>query len=264
MRDIILLTITTLRKDWKIYTSYKFNYIGEIFFIFYISEIFDANDSKYLSKYNGNYFLFLLTGVSVILFLSRTFSSMPFFITSAQTYGFIESLICMKYKLAYILLASNVFPLLQGLARVIILFLIAYIFDPASINLLSIIEILFILVISSIPFIGISFFVSGVILYFKRANFLLSFILLGCTTFSGIIFPIEVLPIYLQSISIILPSSTSVELIRGRIIEQISYLNFVDEFLIIFFASIIYLFLGIMSFEFFLKKSKQKGTASHY
>ena len=124
MKSFFLLLSSTLRKDWQNYISYRFNSLGEflfsfmvIFFIFYISKIFDRNDSSYLSDFNGNYFLFLLTGASVLLFLSRTISSMPFFINTAQSHGFIDSMLGTKYNLISILLASAAFPLAQAILK---------------------------------------------------------------------------------------------------------------------------------------------------
>ena len=106
------ITKLNFMKDWQNYISYRFNSLGEflfsfmvIFFIFYISKIFDRNDSSYLSDFNGNYFLFLLTGASVLLFLSRTISSMPFFINTAQSHGFIDSMLGTKYNLIYTLVS---------------------------------------------------------------------------------------------------------------------------------------------------------------
>ena len=198
MTNFFLVVHASLRRDFENYKTYKFNLIGELFFniilvfmLFYISNTFRGTSSVYLDDYQNNYFLFLLTGVMVLLFLTRTFSAAPFFVSNAQTLGYFESLLSAKIPFTLILLSSISFPFLQGILRVSILFILTALFQPGYLSLVNFLELIFILSISVLPFIGISLMITGLIIIYKRATFINSIFLLGCSIFSGIFTPYQ-------------------------------------------------------------------------
>ena len=136
MNNFILIAKASFRRDYENYLTYKFNIFGELFFnlivvfmLFYVSFVFKDSSSEYLEAYNNNYFLFLLTGLMVILFLSRSFSSMPMFISTAQSLGYFESILSSKANIFSILLTSILFPMFLATVRVIALFIFSY-FGP--------------------------------------------------------------------------------------------------------------------------------------
>ena len=88
----------------------------------------------------------------VLLFISRILSSVVFFISSAQSQGYLESVLATKANIFSILVGSIAFPYFQSLMRVILLFIFAYFFDDESINFFQILDAVFILSISVIPF----------------------------------------------------------------------------------------------------------------
>ena len=58
--------------------------------------------------------------------------------------------------------------------------------------------------LSIVPFIGIGLIVISIVIVYKRAAFVSSIFLIGCIAFSGVIFPIDVLPSYLHKLSYLL------------------------------------------------------------
>tara|TARA_Y100001980_G_C14541892_1_gene320050 strand:+ start:820 stop:1635 length:816 start_codon:yes stop_codon:yes gene_type:complete len=271
MKNFIYILKATFEKDYKNYSTYRFNIFGElamnfffVFMIFYVAISFADIESSRLERFDGNYFLFLISGVMVLLFISRILSTAVFFMGSAQSQGYLESLLATKTSLFSVLLGSIAFPYFQSLIRVSILFVFAYIFDSESINFFQIFDAVFILSISVIPFLGLSFVICGFILIYKKASFLSSFILLGCAVFSGIFFPVSVLPSFLQTLSLLFPSTASVSLMRARVIEGIPYNELYVEFFSLFIYSSIYLILGIIIMKRSIVIAKRNGSISHY
>ena len=69
MRSMLLVLSASFHRDLKTYLTYKFNIFGEMFFnfimvfiLFYVSYIFHDSENTYLSNFNNNYFLFLISG----------------------------------------------------------------------------------------------------------------------------------------------------------------------------------------------------------
>lgn len=271
MKDFFNIFKASFERDLKIHFSYKLNIIGELFFsfvlvfmLFYIASVFENSKSDFLEKYNHNYFLFLLSGLMVFLFLTRVFSSIVYFVSSAQTLGYFESFFVSKTSPVIIILASSAFPILQGYLRLLFIFIFAIIFDPNSLTFLNLFQIFSILLLSIIPFVGIGLIVTSIVIIYKRATFVSSIFLLGCAAFSGVIFPIDVLPSYLQKLSIIFPSSFSLDLVRGVIIEEKYLIDMLKDFFGIIVLSFFYLILGIFAVQISIIKAKKNGTIGHY
>lgn len=261
----------SIRKDLKISSSYKFNLIGEIIFnfllvifLFFVSYTFIDSDSKYLSKYENNFFLFLLTGAMVIFFISRVFSTMVSIISSAQSYGYLEALMCSKMSLQMIIITSSLYPIIIGLLRVFLIYVFAAIFDPAIFSIINLLKIFFILFLIYLPTAGIAFIVISANLIYKKASFLGSIFLISCMVCSGIFYPIEVLPELLQTVSNILPTTHAVELIRGIFASNNLVDNSLQNSLIILMQSIIYLTIGAFCIDKALIYVKKRGTTAHF
>ena len=271
MKDFFSIFKASYERDLKIHLSYKLNIIGEIFFsfvlvfmLFYVATVFENSKSDFLEKYNHNYFLFLLTGLMVFLFLTRVFSSLIYFVSSAQTLGYFESFFMSKTNPIIIILASSAFPISQGFLRLLFIFIFAIVFDPNSLTFLNLFQIFSILLLSIFPFIGIGLVVTSIVIIFKRASFVSSIFLIGCIAFSGVIFPIDVLPSYLQKLSFLFPSSFSLDLIRGAIIEEKYLIDMLKDFFGIIVLSFFYLILGIFSVQISIIKAKKNGTIGHH
>lgn len=261
----------SFRRSFKNYISYKFNALGEvifsftsIIFIFFISETFSNSESGYLEKYGNDYFMFLFTGVSVLFFITRTFSSMISFAMESQTLGYIESIINTRTSFTKLLSAYVFFPIAQATLRLFLLYLFSVIFAGNQLNFFSFILMVFVLIFSTIPFFGLGLIFVGLIIIFKRAAFLYSIFLLGCSIFSGIFYPIEVMPQYLSYLSLFFPSTFSVELIRSMFMEQSLFTDQIEIIIFIIFLSILYFLIGRYFLNFSIRYAKEKGTLIHY
>ena len=87
---------------------------------------------------------------------------------------------------------------------------------------------------------------------------------MGCTAFSGVIYPIDVMPKFFQFISYLFPTTFSLKVIRSRLIEENSYFELTPDLTIIFLISLFSFFMGIFSINLSLKLSKLRGNLSHY
>lgn len=271
MRNFYNLVEASYRKDLKNLISYRLSFFGELFlgffaiiFIIFISKLINGNENYYLSNYDGKYFLFLLTGASLILFVSRMFNSMPIFISQAQSLGYFENLVSTKRNIFLILLSSSFYPLVRALIRISLIFFLAIFFNNEPFSFLKYIEFILLLIVTSLPILGISLIVSSLVIFFKKVNFVNSIFLLGCTAFSGVIYPIEVMPKLFQIFSNLFPTTFSLKVIRGRIIEDLSYLELLFNLFIVIIFSVVLIIIGIISIKIAIHFSKKNGTLSHY
>ena len=271
MKNFLNIIFASYKRDLHNYTSYQLNFIGEIFtnffivlMLFYISSIFKGTSSVFLEDYGNNYFLFLLTGVMVLSMLSRTFTSLAAFVTTSQSLGYLESLISTKTNFGVVLFGSAIFPLTQSILRIILISIFSVLYDPGILNIFEIILIIFILIISALPFIGISFIIISVQIIYKKAIFLNTSFILGCSIFSGIFFPIDVLPKEVSFLTYVFPTTFSVDLIRDIIFTKSSLLQQAIKLAFIMIIGIIFIVIGYTLMKYSIKKAKCDGSIGHY
>tara|TARA_B100000674_G_C37784180_1_gene888615 strand:- start:659 stop:922 length:264 start_codon:yes stop_codon:yes gene_type:complete len=87
---------------------------------------------------------------------------------------------------------------------------------------------------------------------------------MGCSVFSGIFYPIEVMPSFLSNFSVLFPSTYSIDLIRERILEETSYSLLLNDFIFILFTSVLYYFVGLVTLKYSIYYAKIKGNLSHF
>tara|TARA_B100000029_G_C17458711_1_gene917675 strand:- start:283 stop:1005 length:723 start_codon:yes stop_codon:yes gene_type:complete len=235
-----------------------------VFLIFFTSKVFEGSESQFLENYNNDYFNFLVSGIVVLAFMSKSFSSMTYFISESQTLGYIEQLTSSKIQFSSVLLATLPFSLLQATLRIIFIYIFAILSGKSNTSPLEMLEVVFLLLFSCLPFIGISLAIVSIIIIYKRATFINSLFFLGCFIFSGIAYPITVLPNYLQNLAFLFPMTFSVNLVRGRTLEGLSYLDLLPIILTILILALMFFTLGFILLRKSLEHVKKKGTLSHY
>jgi ABC-2 type transport system permease protein len=116
-----------------------------------------------------------------------------------------------------------------------------------------------------IPFLGISFLALSFVLYFKQADPINFFIQTLVSIFSGIIYPVSVLPPFMQNISDFIPLTLQLNSARSILINNsIDNYIFSTLFFTHIFFSILFLFACMQVFKITIFLSKEKGTIGNY
>jgi len=266
-----LFWLAQFRKDFLWAYSYKISFFGQFFAIFmtlftfyFISETFSMSESPHLEQYNNNYFLFAIIGICTIDFISSGLRSATKSIREAQAFGYIDMIVNAKITLQYFLICSLIYPCFIGLIRALLFILVAgYIYNlemsPGPIALA-----LLVIILTLISFLGVSLFASSFVLAFKQGDPINIFITITLTICSGVVFPISVLPDYIQSISNIIPITHGIEIVRKMVI-----FNSVDHFSIktifyLLFTSVLLMCGGIILVTFTTNWIKKNGTSGRY
>ena len=116
-----------------------------------------------------------------------------------------------------------------------------------------------------VPFMALSFIALSFVLYFKQADPINSFINLLVAIFSGILYPVSVLPTFMQDISYLIPLTSQLNSVRYVLIN-----NSLDEYVFsgIFYMhtlfSILFLFICLKFFKITINLVKRRGTIGSY
>ena len=170
-----------------------------------------------------------------------------------------------RVNASYIFLCSTIYPFIKSLIKFIIYMFFLQIIGNHDFLLTSIFKSFFIFVLMIIPFIALSFIALSFVLYFKQADPINSLITLSISIFSGILYPVSVLPKFMQDISYLIPLTSQLDSVRHVLIN-----NSMDEYIFseLFYAhtlfSILFLFMCLKLFKITINLVKRRGTVSTY
>ena len=261
-----------LKKDFLVDYSYKITFFGQFFGIlltaasfYFISETFINTKSDHLKSFNYDYFVFATIGIAILDIVITIMRSVTQSLREAQSFGYVEILFISKIKPGYIFLCAAIYPFIKGVIKFILYILLIQILSNHSFLFSSIIISFFLLLVMLIPFLALSYLSVSFVLYFKQSDPINFFINVIISVFSGIIYPVTVLPMFMQNIANYIPLTSQLNSTRQLLIN-----NSLDEyiysnlFFIHLFLSIFFLLLCFYVFKISIYSVKKKGTIGTY
>ncbi len=264
--------ISQLKKDFLVDYSYKISFFGQFFGVFltaisffFISETFVDSNSKHLESYNYNYFVFASIGIAVLDIVATIMRSITISLREAQSFGYVEILFISRTNPGYIFLCSSIYPFIKGIFKFILYIFIIQIFGSHIFSFSSILTSFVLFIVMIIPFLALSFLALSFVLYFKQAdpvNYLINIVI---SIFSGIIYPVSVLPMFMQKISNYIPLTNQLNSVRQLLINNTfdSYI-FSNLFYVHVLFSVFFLFICLYVFNIAIYLVKKRGTIGTY
>jgi len=264
--------LSQVKKDFLIDFSYKISFFSQFFGMFFtaisfffISEIFVDSRSSHLEQFNYDYFIFATIGVAILDIVVTIMRALTTSLREAQSFGYIEIFFISRVSAVYVFLCSTIYPFIKSIIKFTVYMFFLQVIGGHDFLLVSIFKSFLILVVMIIPFIALSFLAISFVLYFKQADPINSLINLLVSIFSGILYPVSVLPIFMQDISYLIPLTSQLNSVRNVLIN-----NSIDNYIFsnLFFAhtffSILFLFVCLKFFMITIKLVKRKGTIGLY
>jgi len=267
----LLKLATFLKKDVKIFVSYKLSFlmtcIGMVVSVttfYYIAKLFGKSASQYLASYNTDYFSFALIGIAFSAYLTASLSTFAGHIREAQTSGVLESMLVTPSSIVEIIIGMSIWDFVFASIRILLYLFIGIFFFGMKFNNPNVLAGALIGMLSIICFSFIGIMSAGFILIFKRSEPVGGFISAIAGLFGGVYFPIEALPLKLQFISYILPVTYSLRGLRHALLNGYSFKMLIPDILALVIFAIILLPLSIAVFKYTLSRVKIDGSLVHY
>lgn len=260
-----------LKKDILTESSYKLSFVSQFFgifisiltFFFFGKLVGGSSVSAYLKPYGGDYFSFVLIGIA---FSDLMFMALGIFegrVREGQVSGTLEPLLLTQTSFPTILLSSSLYSFLLSFVRAA-LYLIVGSFFGANFDVSRIFLIILILVISLVNFSAIGLMSASFVLVLKRGN-PVGWIFGSLTELiGGVLYPVTILPPFLQFAAKFLPITYSLRAMRGVLIQGQSFFDILTDLSILSLMAVILLAAALFSFKVALKKVKVDGTLTHF
>ncbi len=258
-------------RDLAVARSYRLAFLIEIF-----QSLFGAASFYFLSRFvdspklerslpaGTSYFSFALVGIAFFDYMSVALTTFDSSLQEARQNGTLENLLVTQTSLPVILAGSSLYPfVLMSLRTAIYIFwgAVLFGFPLRDANWLGAI---LVLGASVLAFCGLGILSASYLLVFKRGN-PVNWAILGLSTvLGGMMYPVSVLPVWLQRMARLIPVTYSLEGMRAAILGHATMRELLPPIagLLVFAAVLLPASFAIFSWA--LRRTKITGTLTHF
>jgi ABC-2 type transport system permease protein len=256
------------KRDFAVEISYQFALIARVFSIaasvatyYFISKIVDP---AHLQGYAGRYFEFVLIGLLLGAISSVGLGAFTETIHAEQASGTLEVLLATPTALPTLFIGSLVVPLGFALVEILFVFGGSIIALGADFQLQGMLTAALALPPTLALFAAIGAISAAFIVLSKRGDPFTPMITQSTNFLAGALFPIAVLPGFLQGVAHLLPPFYALEVLRAGLINGKSVSDVAGDYLILIGFAIVLLPLSLSLLKRALRVARVTGTLSSY
>lgn len=263
--------IAFIRRDLQTQASYRLNFIlqlvgmvASISIFYFISQILGVAVSPYLEQYHTDYFHFALMGIAFYPFIGISSNSLSEAVHEYQHTGTLEILFLSPTPFFPLLLMSTLWRYCWAFAETLFYLLIATFVFGADLNWLSIFSAFIIVFLTIFANIGLGLINAGFVLVTKRPSPLARLTKVITNLFSGVYYPVAILPDWLQVFSYLLPATYAFEALRTVMLQGRPLLDVLPQLAPLIVFTMILLPIGVLALQYSIRWAKIDGSLSQY
>lgn len=255
-----------IKRDFKILFTYRLafsamflNMIFNLFYFILFGSMFGGDTPSHLAPYEQDFIAYLLVGSMGWSFLWSVMSASSSALRKEMMMGTLESILLSSTKFSTLIMAYTVFGCFMGGLSIAIIMTVGYVIFGVTIaaNLYTLMA----FILSTVMMAGFGIMFSGLTLWMKNIGNTIPVVQNVAMFFSGVYFPITVLPAFLQEAARYVPFYYAIEGIRVTLVEPNEATYYVLRLLLF---TVIFLILGVYTLDRGMKKAKQDGSLSFY
>ena len=260
-----------VKRDFRMLFTYKLaffmSFVSIIFNLLYMvlfGSMFASSNLPALSQYGGDFISYIIIGSMGWGFLWSILNTTAFSLRTEMMMGTLESILLTPTRMYTMMIAYTLFGCFFGLISLVILLLIGlFAFGVAAFATANIFT-LIIFILSSLMMMGFGMIFSGITIWSKNIGQTIPVFQGIALFFSGVYFPISVLPAFIQPVSRFIPFYYSIEGLRLSLIPTTPTSTLIEYVLILVGFSTIFIGIGLFTLHKGLIKAKKDGSLAFY
>ena len=266
LRDLLLF----FRRDLRIASSYRSPFVLELIealfgaaTFYYVARFVDSPQLREALPQGTSYFTYSLVGFVFFDYLHAALDSFDRSLEEARDSGTLEPLLVTQVSLPVVLIGSSVYPFALTTLRVAVYLgwgAALFGFPLGSANWLAVVVVLAATLLS---FSGLGILSSAYLLLFKRGNPSKWFFLGVSSLVGGMLFPVSILPGWLQIVAHLNPVTYALDAMRAALLDGAGLAAIARPLLILLLFAVVLLPTSIWVFSWALQRTKITGTLSH-
>lgn len=258
------------RRDFSVAKTYRIAFLfqgvealfGAAMF-FYAARFVDSPQLQQALPQSGGYFAFSLAGFVFLDYFYIALDTFDRSLEEARDSGTLEHLLITQTSLPVMLAGSALYPFLATTGRIALYIAWAAILFKFPLHNANWLSVVAVLVITLLAFSGLGILSASYVLLFKRGN-PAKWLLVGVSSIvSGVLFPVTILPNWLQFIAKLNPITYALESMRAALLGGKSIIEIWQPLLTLLVFAAILLPLSMTAFAWSLRRTKATGTLMH-
>jgi ABC-2 type transport system permease protein len=217
------LVAAFIRRDWAIARSYRLPFIFDVVqslfslvLVYFLAKLFTGSVALKGIGDKAGYFGFAVIGLAVLGVLTTSLVTFAERLRTDQTTGTLETVLATPTPAWLMVLASAAYELLFSTVSAAVMLVAAVVifglrFDVNGLGV-PLALLAFIVSISAFASLGLAY--AAFVMVFKQGNHLLSLVGVALSLFSGVYFPVKLLPTPLRLVSEALPITQGIAVLR--------------------------------------------------
>jgi ABC-2 type transport system permease protein len=258
-----------IRRDFLVEASYRtslfFRLVGSIFALwtfFYLSRTVGAH-AESMKAYGGDYFRFALVGTSVASVLRNALGQFGRSVREAQVAGSLEALFVAPVSPAWLVACASAYTLLTALFQQVLLLLAGHFFFGAEFDHANLPAATLSLALGLLAFGSLGLLSAAMVLLFKRGDPLAWVLDAATALLSGALYPVEVLPNYLQVLAKMLPATYAIQALRENLLLGHGVAETAPQLLALAAFAVVSGLLAAGALTVALRRTERDGTLAH-
>jgi ABC-2 type transport system permease protein len=266
LRDLWLF----FARDLRIASTYRSPFILEAIealfaaaMLFYVSRFVDSPELRASLPQGTSYFAYSLVGFVFFDYLHAALDTFDRTLQEARDGGTLEPLLVTQVSLPVILVGSAAYPFVSTTLRIAVYLgwgALLFGFPLRAANWFSVAAVL---VATLLAFSAVGIFSASYLLLFKRGNPAKWFVLGVSSVVGGMLFPISILPDWLQVLARLNPITYALDAMRAALLDGASVLSIWRPLLVLLLSAGVLIPLSIATFAAALRRTKINGTLTH-
>jgi ABC-2 type transport system permease protein len=266
VRDLWLFVL----RDLRIARTYRSPFILEAIealfaaaMFFYAARFVDSPELRASLPQGNSYFSYALVGFVFFDYLSAAMDTFDRTLMEARDTGTLEPLLVTQVSLPVVLAGSALYPFVSTTLRIAVYLgwgAVLFGFPLGAANWLSVATVI---LATLLAFSALGIFSASYLLLFKRGNPSKWFILGISSVAGGMLFPVSILPDWLQVVAHLNPITYALDAMRAALLDGAGLGRIWRPLLVLAISAAILLPSSIAAFAWALRRTKINGTLTH-
>ena len=262
---------TFIMRGLRIDLSYRLSFVGRyvgqlvyLLFLYFLGQVVQSGSPALLEHYGDRYFTFLLVGGVFSQYLTTGMRLLPLAVRDEVLVGSLESILVTPVPTTLALLGPTLWAQIEATIALGGYLLIGGGLMGADFSHANWGATIVITALSYVCLLAWGILSVAFVVVFKRTDPVNWLIGVTISFFSGVYFPIAILPIWLRAFSYLLPLTYSLDLLRATLLDGTPLGELGVSLWILLLFTIVSVPLSLLVLDRSVKRAKQTGTLAHY
>ena len=259
------------KRDALIATSYRVSFVlqlaGNVLLLgvfYFIGQVVGQAENPILAPYGGNYLAFVLIGLALTDCVGVSLTTFATQIREGQLTGTLEAMLMSPARLPLLLAYSSLWAYFFSAVRFIVYIALGSLFYGVGLGQANLLGAVTIFVLTVLCFAGVGVLWASVVMLLKRGESLLTIAGLIVILISGVVFPREVLPSWVQYAAEGVPLAHALDAMRLAVLNGGSIFELARGIATLAVFAGILLPLGFFAFDRSVAIAKRNGSLVEY